>query len=100
MSHQLIGMVEEERLLRLSFSNSYGQHLPSDLCHAIGNLPTAWEIHPSGSTLLNESSSAADSQIGHDSTRILDGEPDEFVPHIDAWLINEVSICFASLDIC
>jgi hypothetical protein len=85
-------MVEEERLLRLSFSNSYGQHLPSDLCHAIGNLPTAWEIHPSGSALLNESSPAADGRMDHDSTRMLDGELDEFVPHIDTWLISEVSV--------
>ncbi|TCD70232.1 autophagy- protein 17 [Steccherinum ochraceum] len=67
MLSQLEAMVEEERQRRESFNAEYGDHLPSDVCLSIQNLPTRWEVVP------------------------WNHEPIETLPEVDADLLKEAN---------
>lgn len=46
MTSQLEALTDEERQRREQFNEIHGEHLPSDVCPAIQNPPTRWEILP------------------------------------------------------
>jgi autophagy-related protein 17 len=46
MRAELAAMADEERALRDAFKAEHGEHLPDDLCLAVENAPTRWDVAP------------------------------------------------------
>jgi len=67
----------EERLLRVDFSAEQGAYLPDDLCLAIENMPTRWDIVPLKHEDFEESSTWKEDYR-------------EIIPEVDDDLLTEV----------
>lgn len=68
----------EERLLRAEFNAEQGPYMPDDLCLAIENMPTRWDVIPLREDEFEDSGSA-----WRESYR-------EVIPEVDNDLIAEV----------
>ncbi|EJD06985.1 uncharacterized protein FOMMEDRAFT_165630, partial [Fomitiporia mediterranea MF3/22] len=54
MTRQLEALREEETRLREGFFAEHGNHLPTDLCTSVSNMPTKWEVGPAPGETLEE----------------------------------------------
>jgi autophagy-related protein 17 len=84
----------EERTLRESFKVEHGDHLPDDLCLAVENLPTRWEVFPMSWTsklnVVTKFSSANGQANGHHyHSDASEPEEVETVPDVDEDLLAD-----------
>lgn len=91
----VLNIASEERTMRESFKVEHGDHLPDDLCLAIENLPTKWEVFPVSwmSALANglwaTNALRMNGTNGHDTSYARDEVEVETVPEVDADLLTD-----------